>query len=339
MLQFTGLGEGTILSSELNRLERVHVSMHTNAQANAGQGTIALYNCACEGSSVRGCVLRADSALVLADTNVTGFSSTHTTTHQGSSMSVFEADRDTYLTGLAKAAVKIHGGADFRIDAFLNNQYSSVGLPAPYPFAVEVVGQTHDLYLGGSVEVCPVSLAVIGAQVRGLQYHHYHSHGAYKAVSDSYGPANTQWFSNIWLNGAIVQNSVIQPVPTAGNQDTGLARGEDFLIDGVNSQVYSSVIFAYGSQNLRLVAGTGTSSLHASTILTDGKVGDLALLGFVTVGGLLIVGSDGVRDSSVGSSRPAANQVAVGSQHFDTVSARPLWSDGTSWRDAAGTVV
>jgi hypothetical protein len=31
--------------------------------------------------------------------------------------------------------------------------------------------------------------------------------------------------------------------------------------------------------------------------------------------------------------------VAAGTQFYDTTLNKPLWSDGSSWRDAAGTVV
>lgn len=37
--------------------------------------------------------------------------------------------------------------------------------------------------------------------------------------------------------------------------------------------------------------------------------------------------------------RPAANSVSPGSQIYDTTLNKPIWSDGTNWRDAAGLVV
>lgn len=39
------------------------------------------------------------------------------------------------------------------------------------------------------------------------------------------------------------------------------------------------------------------------------------------------------------SSRPAASAIGQGAQIFDTVLKKPLWSDGTNWRDATGTIV
>jgi hypothetical protein len=37
--------------------------------------------------------------------------------------------------------------------------------------------------------------------------------------------------------------------------------------------------------------------------------------------------------------RPAAATVGVGAQFYDTSLQKPIWSDGTNWRDAAGTIV
>ena len=38
-------------------------------------------------------------------------------------------------------------------------------------------------------------------------------------------------------------------------------------------------------------------------------------------------------------SRPAANSSAIGGCYFDVTLNKPAWSDGTNWRDAAGTIV
>jgi hypothetical protein len=39
------------------------------------------------------------------------------------------------------------------------------------------------------------------------------------------------------------------------------------------------------------------------------------------------------------SGRPAATAVAVGTRYYDTTLGKPVWSNGTAWRDAAGTAV
>jgi len=43
--------------------------------------------------------------------------------------------------------------------------------------------------------------------------------------------------------------------------------------------------------------------------------------------------------TSTTSSRPQASSVPAGSQIYDTTLGKPIWSNGTDWHDAAGTVV
>lgn len=37
--------------------------------------------------------------------------------------------------------------------------------------------------------------------------------------------------------------------------------------------------------------------------------------------------------------RPDAAQVGAGVSFYDATLSKPIWSDGTAWRDAAGTIV
>lgn len=37
--------------------------------------------------------------------------------------------------------------------------------------------------------------------------------------------------------------------------------------------------------------------------------------------------------------RPSASTLGIGSNIFDSTLNKPIWSDGTNWRDAAGVVV
>jgi hypothetical protein len=282
----------SLQSAEMNRLERVHVSMHTDAAANGGHGTLALYNCCGEVSSVRGCYLRGDSAVLLAGENVTRFASTYVPTQAGgSSMSVFEADRDTYLIGLARAAVTLRGGASIRIDSHLTSQFDqstpsarAAGLPlrAPHPYAVEVAGQLHDLYLGGVVEAFPFSLGVMRSLVRGLRYHHHHAHGVGRA--------------NVWLDGSQVLNSVLQPVPATGNYAT-----PGYLVDCAPerpSQIFTSEIFAYGTQGLRSQNRAPAAEVTACRIFTDQPLKDF-VLDFPTARGNMVTSPTGTSINGV----------------------------------------
>ena len=38
-------------------------------------------------------------------------------------------------------------------------------------------------------------------------------------------------------------------------------------------------------------------------------------------------------------SRPSASTVGAGAQWYDTTLSKPIWSNGTVWKDAAGTTV
>jgi len=57
--------------------------------------------------------------------------------------------------------------------------------------------------------------------------------------------------------------------------------------------------------------------------------------------GVLAVGLDDCLRTgrNVTGSRPAADAAGQGAQFYDTTLSKPVWSDGTNWRDAAGTVV
>jgi hypothetical protein len=44
-------------------------------------------------------------------------------------------------------------------------------------------------------------------------------------------------------------------------------------------------------------------------------------------------------NSGTTSERPNAVQVGAGATFFDTTLVKPIWSDGTVWRDATGTAV
>ena len=38
-------------------------------------------------------------------------------------------------------------------------------------------------------------------------------------------------------------------------------------------------------------------------------------------------------------SRPSASSAGAGTMVYDSTLSKPIWSDGTNWRDAAGTIV
>ncbi|WGW06061.1 DUF2793 domain-containing protein [Tropicibacter oceani] len=78
-----------------------------------------------------------------------------------------------------------------------------------------------------------------------------------------------------------------------------------------------------------------TSNTARMTIKADGKVG----IGTATPScGLEVAGA--IRAASHASgARPSAASVGAGAMIYDTTLSKPLWSDGTAWRDAAGVAV
>lgn len=77
-------------------------------------------------------------------------------------------------------------------------------------------------------------------------------------------------------------------------------------------------------QNVNTLPGTtGTYNIGG----TSDRWLNLYLSGFVSLG------------TFATGSRPSAEVVPVGAMIYDTTLSKPIWSDGTSWRDAAGTVV
>lgn len=44
-------------------------------------------------------------------------------------------------------------------------------------------------------------------------------------------------------------------------------------------------------------------------------------------------------DAYATADRPSAADAGVGAAYYDTTLSKPGWSDGTDWRDAAGTII
>jgi hypothetical protein len=63
--------------------------------------------------------------------------------------------------------------------------------------------------------------------------------------------------------------------------------------------------------------------------------GDLSLEGTSLVRALALAA---VSAGTTGN-RPSAVVVGAGGQYYDTTLSKPIWSDGTVWRDSAGTGV
>jgi hypothetical protein len=147
---------------------------------------------------------------------------------------------------------------------------------------------------------------------------------------------------------------VAQPTPGGGGPGSGelyhcfaCVAQDRYLyvaVAGSGRLTILDLVGAGGSDVARRIGG-----LHAERLMVTQ---DADVVGTLNVGTGLGVGASGVRSdgdltarrvvrpgTAVTASRPAATAVGAGAMFFDTTLAKPIWSDGTVWRDAAGTAV
>jgi len=87
---------------------------------------------------------------------------------------------------------------------------------------------------------------------------------------------------------------------------------------------------------------SGTVRGPSPVVNTDGDRGDRIFVGDArpeTLGKTPISGDIYIGDPPAGATRPDATTYGVGGEFYDTLLHKPIWSDGTIWRDAMGTPV
>jgi len=91
-----------------------------------------------------------------------------------------------------------------------------------------------------------------------------------------------------------------------------------------------------------LTPSSGTKRGPSPVINTDGERGDRIFVGDARpelLGAVPIPGDVYIGDPPSGDVRPPAGDYGVGGEFYDTSLHKPIWSDGTIWRDAMGTPV
>jgi hypothetical protein len=138
----------------------------------------------------------------------------------------------------------------------------------------------------------------------------------YGVLVQNLGPSNTGTFSKL----TIASNEIL-----AIQYGVAISAGATGKISGVN------ITGNVGS------GGSGLIRVHQVAGVDIG-------LNTATSGSYLVVGSsvtnlfiDGIPYTTA--ARPAAGVMRAGSRYYDTTLSKPVWSDGTTWRDAAGTSV
>jgi hypothetical protein len=95
----------------------------------------------------------------------------------------------------------------------------------------------------------------------------------------------------------------------------------------------------------KIAEAVGGAAIYQSTVSPNGSLAaNPGSLCMITSGvtyykrtgtgntGWVLIGSNGTT-----ANRPAASSVGAGGEYYDTTLSKPIWSDGTTWRDAVGT--
>jgi hypothetical protein len=91
---------------------------------------------------------------------------------------------------------------------------------------------------------------------------------------------------------------------------------------------------------------TGNVGSAGTTLIYLANADNVQVANNVTVGGTYLqysgssntnISMDGLSFTTAG--RPAATTQKAGSWYYDTTLSKPAWSNGTNWKDAAGTNV
>ncbi|HEX2077986.1 MAG TPA: glycosyl hydrolase family 28-related protein [Longimicrobium sp.] len=301
-------------------LEDVSIRLRSNPNANIvaeggviqESGTIGIYNVGVEGFSVHNCFVLADTACFFGTENSYGIEVSHdhdipqldptkplvpmTMMGAGASMTVVTFSGANWLTGMFGPSVRIDGGADFIIDAHLNNDS-----PQPenaYPYAIDVRAQVTNLEYRGSMETYQ-SVMRVASVVRGLRLHAYtHSMGVlWKHPNGATVPGPPR----VYLDGGTLRDSTLQVVPTPGTIDeidpnTQVEYGRGYLIrtSAAGGAVAGCQIFL---RKHRIDMGSGSlrgNVILVETDLNDPGYGSLPRLAAASHGGNLIIAPDQV---------------------------------------------
>jgi hypothetical protein len=115
-------------------------------------------------------------------------------------------------------------------------------------------------------------------------------------------------------------------------------------IDALNGRLYmgpgNAAATAFLSATTVATLLNGGGHLYAGTDAV-GDIGASASNRFrnAYLSGLVKAGSAVITGSGATGSRPNAVTLGAGAMFYDTTLSKPIWSDGTVWRDATGTTV
>jgi hypothetical protein len=268
-----------------NHLYDVVIRLSHQPTANGGNGTVAIYNVGSETTTYNAVQLRADVGMFLgAGNNLNGASAQPPyavqspftgTLGENVSNTVISVRGTSTIFALGGPAVRIRGGAaiDLGDSGLASVFYEQPGLTAPYPYAIEVLAQTHALRYTGSMENFP-GLLKTHAPIAGLFLECYAAHD----------PATARIFL---ADGATLSGGRIDVVPTAGSGGGLLIKAQPNT-----SPVVSGMDISLYAQGIDL---TPAGTLTGCTIRSTQTVADtLAGISAGTRAGNVILATDGV---------------------------------------------
>lgn len=218
--------QGVAAQSWFVNLRDLAVWMGTSTTANAGQGTIGIYNYGCEVSDIHDVYCIADTALVYAAGNVMNLSSVHRlpSAQYGmftgdTSMTACTVTGNNMLVGGRGPAVLLGGAANIYIQAHLNRLFEATSSL----YAINVLGQVTDFEYRGSNETYPVVLRN-QSLITGMRLH------AYSGWDLTYPRVYLDRIPN-QPSHATIRDSVIDVIPTPDSLVGSTPVATGYLID------------------------------------------------------------------------------------------------------------
>jgi hypothetical protein len=128
-------------------------------------------------------------------------------------------------------------------------------------------------------------------------------------------------FKTRWVPTSSPSNEANPWVPNATDlRFAGAVAGQYGAIQVTSGNTFSI-------RNVSAAGGRIINSAFTINLLTWDDAGKFTFAGLI------------VNKTTTTGGRPSAASSGVGAQVYDTTLNKPIWSDGSNWRDAAGTVV
>lgn len=150
--------------------------------------------------------------------------------------------------------------------------------------------------------------------------------GAGGWVLNGAGAVDVDWRTPSYWDAALGE---ISPAAAGASQHgPNISRLRASMVDPTY-WVETKAVYAYDSPWQVRVSDDGT----VATPLTWGKESGFRLIGNVSTTGCVKPGSGAT------GARPSASVVGAGAQWYDSTLGKPIWSNGTAWKDATGATV